>query len=313
MIIIRYCGGLGNQMFQYAVQLALTKKYKNQEIKGENFHYFLENEHNGFELGNYFNIDINLATRKELRKVYNGIIPKSFYKKLPKKIRKFILIKYQYKYLSLMNLIFRRKRKSLITDDKFNNYVDKIDNLNMGNWYLRGFWQRTEYFENYRKDILRAFPLKCTISEEEKKIVKKLENGQYIAVHIRGGDFINPKYNLCDINYYQQALNEINKENLPLVVFTDDKKYSKELLKKFNVVYYISHDVNNSIADMYMLSMSKKLIISNSTFAFWGAYLSEIIDQEVICPKYATWDGTNYRFFTQRNFWKVVDNRKKRL
>lgn len=305
VIIVRYCGGLGNQMFQYAVQLALTKKYKNQEIKGENFYYFLENEHNAFELETYFNIDINLATKKELKLVYNGIIPKPFYKK-------FLLIKYPYKCLSLMNLSF--KKKCLITDDKFNNYVKKLDNLSIGNWYLRGFWQKTEYFENYRKDILSVFPLKCTISEEEKKIVKKLENGQYIAVHVRGGDFIGPKYNskfnLCGINYYQQALKEINKENLPLVVFTDDIKYSKELLNKFNVAYYISHDVNNSIADMYMLSMSKKLIISNSTFAFWGAYLSKIVDQEVICPKYATWDGTNYRFFTQRNFWKVVDNRK---
>ena len=201
----------------------------------------------------------------------------------------------------------------VINDEKHNNYVEKIHDLGNGDWYLRGLWQRVDYFEKNRQDILNAFPLKCEISFEEKEIVTKLKNGQYIAVHVRGGDFMNSKFNLCDANYYERAIKEINDENLPLVVFTDDEKYSKKLLEKFNIAYYISHDIDNSIVDMYMLSMAKKVIVSNSTFAFWGAYLSEIENQEVICPKYATWDGSCYRLFTQRNFWKVLDNSKKEV
>ena len=42
MIVIRYCGGLGNQMFQYAMQYSLTRKYPSQVIKGENFHYNID-------------------------------------------------------------------------------------------------------------------------------------------------------------------------------------------------------------------------------------------------------------------------------
>ena len=37
MIIVKYQGGLGNQMFQYAMQLSLIHKYKHQEIKGDNY------------------------------------------------------------------------------------------------------------------------------------------------------------------------------------------------------------------------------------------------------------------------------------
>jgi hypothetical protein len=207
-----------------------------------------------------------------------------------------------------MNLILKNKNKKVIWDDDYNNYIDAIDNINIGVWYLSGFWQRTDYFEDYREDIINAFPLKPNISNTEKEIVEKLEKGEYIAIHIRGGDFINSRFNLCGIDYYEKAIQEINRERFPLVVFTDDQKYATKLLEKYNIAYFISHGVYNSIVDMYMMSRAKKLIISNSTFAFWGAYLSTIDGQEVISPKYATWDGSKYSFFTQRNFWKVIDN-----
>lgn len=301
MIIVKYSGGLGNQMFQYAMHFALQKKYKNQEVKGEKFHYLVTPEHNGFELEKIFDIDINWATQEELREfpiICKIVSPRNNINKIILKINKFI------------KKITSRK-KIIYDDEKFNNYVDKIDNLNTGKWYLDGFWQRTDYFEDYRNDIIKVFNLKCTISPEEIDIVNKLKNGEIIAIHVRGGDFINPKHNLCNGEYYEQAIKEINKENLPMVVFTDDKEYAKKILGKFNIIKYISHGVLNSKIDMYMLSMSKKVIISNSTFAFWGVYLSNINEQKVICPKYATYDGKDYRKFPKREFWKDLDNSKK--
>lgn len=313
MIIIKYQGGLGNQMFQYAMQLALMKKYKNQEIKGDNFYFSLNDEHNGFELEQYWGININVPTKKELRKVYNGIIQTS---KITNKLKRFIIRKSENKYQYVMDFFFKNKKNAIIKDDeKFNNYVDKIENLYTGNWYLVGFWQRTDYFEEYREDIINAFKLNCIVSTEEADIVEKLKNGEFVAVHVRGGDFIssknNSKHNLCDYNYYEQAIEELNKEKLPLIVFTDDEEYSKKILSKYNVFKFINHGATNSVVDMYMLSMAKKVIISNSTFAFWGAYLSNIKDQQVICPKYATWNENNYRHFPKRDFWKTLDNSKK--
>lgn len=309
MIIVRYEGGLGNQMFQYAMQLSLTNKYKGQEVKGDNSYFFLNKEHNGFELERHWGIDINVATKEEIKKVYNGIILTS----KTNKIKRFIIKRIEKKYQYLMDKFFRSKMNCIIRDDeKFNNYVDKIEMLDTDNWYLSGFWQRTDYFEKYRESILKVFKLNCVVSPEEINIVEKLKNGQLIAVHVRGGDFINSKnnskHNLCDYNYYEQAINEINKENLPLIVFTDDKEYSKKILSKHNIVQYINHGVENSLIDMYMLSMAKKVIISNSTFAFWGAYLSNIKEQQVICPKYATCKGEDYRYFPKRDFWKVIEN-----
>lgn len=47
MILIRYRGGLGNQMFQYAFQLAVQQKYTDVSVLADLSHYTLNHEHNG--------------------------------------------------------------------------------------------------------------------------------------------------------------------------------------------------------------------------------------------------------------------------
>ncbi|HIQ94242.1 TPA: alpha-1,2-fucosyltransferase [Candidatus Ventrenecus stercoripullorum] len=312
MIVIRYCGGLGNQMFQYAMQYSLTRKYPSQVIKGENFHYNIEHEHNGFELDNVFKIKIKLASKADFRKVYNGLIYSKKCQKLPKNIKRFILHNFQNKYLSIMNRIFRKKAKKTIYDDSQNNYVDKIDELQNGDWYLRGFWQRTDYFEPYRDELINIFSLESKLSDFDKKLLKKLSSKEVVAVHVRGGDFLNAKYNLCDISYYKKALDIINPNNLPLVIFTDDVEYAKNFFKNYTIDAIISHDITQSKIDMYMMSKAKSIVISNSTFSFWGAYLSTIKSQEVVAPRYASWDGKQYRLFPVRKKWIIVDNSNER-
>lgn len=309
MIIIRFCGGLGNQMFQYAMYLSLKQKYPNNVVKAEIFHYNIENEHNGFELTKVFNLDIDYATKKELRKVFNGIIFDEKYSCFPPIIKSFLLKSFQNRYLSLANRVFVQKSKMLIFDDPENRFVKKINQLENGNWYLRGFWQRTDYFEKIRNCILKSFNLTCKLSKNDLELCNLLLSGKCIAVHVRGGDFISPKYNLCDFSYYSKALKKI-KSSLPLIVFTDDVNYAKNLFQKFTVKAFVSHDISKSKIDMYMMSMSKKIILSNSTFSFWGAYLSTIKNQCVIAPKYASLDGTIYRLFPKRNSWIIVDNKK---
>lgn len=311
MIIVRFCGGLGNQMFQYAMYLSLKHKYPNNIVKAEIFHYNIENEHNGFELPEVFNLDIDYANKKELRKVYNGIIFDEKYSYLSPKIKLFLLKSFQNKYLSIVNRIFMNKAKMLILDDSENRFVEKINYLSNGNWYLRGFWQRTDYFEEARDYILNSFDLTCQLSKNDLELCDLLLSGKCIAVHVRGGDFISPKYNLCDFSYYNSALKKI-KTKLPLIVFTDDVNYARSLFQKFTVKAFVSHDVSNSKIDMYMMSLSKKIILSNSTFSFWGAYLSKIKHQFVVAPKYASLDGTTYRLFPSRDSWLIIDNKKER-
>ena len=58
MIVIRYTGGLGNQMFIYAMNVVLKNKFPNEKIYADLSRYDITNEHDGFDIKKYFEICI---------------------------------------------------------------------------------------------------------------------------------------------------------------------------------------------------------------------------------------------------------------
>ena len=98
MILIRYRGGLGNQMFQYAFQLAVQQKYTDVSVLADLSHYTLNHEHNGFELQKYFEIELQTARENEIRRFSPYYAPSSFVCKLPAAARNFLTEHYQYRY-----------------------------------------------------------------------------------------------------------------------------------------------------------------------------------------------------------------------
>lgn len=306
MIIVRYCGGLGNQMYQYAMQVVLEEKYPQQTFKADLFHYNLLNEHNGFELDKYFNLKINVANYKEVRRVFNGLIPRKIYRVLPINCRKKIAYKYQNKYWTLRNRIYPNRNTHVIQDNSIDSFYGK--DLTHGDWYIRGMWQNLAWFDQYRDRIVNKFLWDIMLNDAEQKILEELKQGDAVAIHIRGGDFLNPTYNLCDANYYNNAYNLIDKPSKPVYIFTDDKEYAESMFKSLKIKGIVSHDLDNSIKDMYMMSQSKYLIISNSTFSFWGAYLNTNINGTIVAPEFAIFNGKSYNKFPIRKEWKLVYN-----
>ena len=98
MIIIKIMGGLGNQMFQYAFQLAVQQKYTDVSVLADLSHYTLNHEHNGFELQKYFGIELQTAKENEIRKFSPYYAPSFFVCKLPAAARNFLTEHYQYRY-----------------------------------------------------------------------------------------------------------------------------------------------------------------------------------------------------------------------
>ena len=110
MILIRYRGGLGNQMFQYAFQLAVQQKYTDVSVLADLSHYTLNHEHNGFELQKYFGIELQTAKENEIRKISPYYVPSSLACKLPVAARNFLTEHYQYRYAE------KEKKKTQSTD-----------------------------------------------------------------------------------------------------------------------------------------------------------------------------------------------------
>lgn len=307
MIIIKYNGGLGNQMFQYANQIALENRYKNQIIKADLSHYQLWNEHNGYELHKVFNIKLNLAHPKEIRPLTNSYIVSAKLQFLPDAVKHFLAYKYSYWYYRIGNVLKPHKQKTDVRDGLYNEYNPQVEYLKEGSWYIHGVWLNTKYFSEYKEIISVSYSLKCELNQLDAIALEQLRTGKAIAVHVRGGDFNNKYFDLCDKNYYRSALkNFLN--NLPIYIFTDDIPFAKNKLAGMNIAGFISHGITESKKDMYMLSMSKYIILSNSTFAFWGAYLNTE-KKIVVAPKYARFDGRTYWRFPVEDEWEVIDNR----
>ena len=304
MIIVKYCGGLGNQMYQYAMQAVLEKRFPEQQFKADLSHYSLFDEHNGFELDRYFGLRFVYASRKEVRHVYAGLVPGKWWKFCPRAFRDFVVHKLQWRYLRLMERLRPSLAERTVTESEL---PEKMAEMGTGDWYLRGMWQRVELFEQYRKEIIEAFDLKPELTAQEQSIVSDLREGKAIAVHVRGGDFLKgTTFNLCGEEYYSRAL-QLFSQQLPLYVFTDDKGYASTLLKDHPVKAYVSHRIDESIKDMYMMSCARYQLITNSTFSFWSAFLNRQAEL-VVCPKYATKTQNGYVEATGKSDWIVVEN-----
>lgn len=304
MIIVKFCGGLGNQMYQFAMLIALKEKYSNQVIKADISHYKLFEEHNGFELDTYFGIQLNYASYQEVKRVYPGLTPRKSCLFLPWSVRDYIVHKLQWKYNSICEKLRPTIAKKTITES---NWDEKNKLLGTGDWYLNGMWQNTEYFQEYQKDIIAAFDMNPEIDETDSEIVRQLKNGDAIAVHVRGGDFLRGNtFNLCGKEYYNEALSHFS-EIKPLYIFTDDGLYAKKLFNNYKIAGIVSHNINESIKDMYMMSQAKKLVISNSTFSFWSAFLN-MNAEKIICPRYATKNENGYTNACFKSDWDIIDN-----
>ena len=152
--------------------------------------------------------------------------------------------------------------------------------------FYDGYWQSYQYFDSWRDVILKEFTFP-KISMEDKlnfELNERLKNEENsVGIHIRRGDYLkNWKYcGLCGIDYYQKAIAYILEhiKSPKFFLFSDDIDWVKEnispLLKGYGVTFVNWNHSINSYKDMQLMAMCKNLIIANSSFSWWAAYLNQ--------------------------------------
>lgn len=116
----------------------------------------------------------------------------------------------------------------------------------------------------------------------DRSIFPKPNSLNFTTVHVRRGDFLDvPRFHpTLSPEYYSNALSILNTgeaSKLPLVVATDDRRYSHSLFQ--NVL--ISN--GDELFDLELIAGSRFIIMANSSFSWWGAFLSNA--EKVICPR----------------------------
>jgi len=154
---------------------------------------------------------------------------------------------------------------------------------------LVGYFQSEKYFKHIEDDIRSEFTFKkdyLEACESHRSNVK-----ESIALHIRRGDFLinSVNHHNLSLSYYENALKEFSDDQ-PVVIFSDDPQWCKEQ-ELFSSDRFLVSESENSYVDLCLMSMCSDYIIANSTFSWWGAWLSHNKNKTVLYPD--QWFGPN--------------------
>lgn len=272
MIIVKLMGGLGNQMFQYALGRRLALE-RGVPLKLD-LSWFDSHDKRKFEL-DQFNIEAEIAAREEIEKFppfSRNRLLRGVYNRIERRIPYHARI------------VFREQS----TGD-FDPRVLKIN----GNRVLEGYWQSEKYFSEIRGILLREFVFKYEQDAKSREMAEQIQKKESVSLHIRRGDYvhdplINQIHGLCSFDYYQKAVNYITEKmpNCHFYIFSDDHSWVCENFKLDYPVTLIDHNnASRNYEDLRLMSLCRHNIIANSTFSWWGAWLGTNPGKIVIAPQ----------------------------
>lgn len=270
MKIVNILGGLGNQMFEYAMYLALKDAHPQEDIKVCTRSFCGYGLHNGLEIQKIFGVELPEASLWELTKVAYPF--------------------FNYKTWQVMRH-FLPVRKSM-TRGGFDIPFDFSQVTREDSCYYEGYWQNEKNFRHIREKILKAYTFPELEDGKNKTLVERLKTANAVSCHIRRGDYLKePSMCVCTPSYYARAIAEMNEKANPdlYVIFSDDIQWCKEnlcgLIGNSDVVFVDWNKGEQSFRDIQLMTICKHNITANSSFSWWGAWLNQNEDKVVIAPE----------------------------
>lgn len=265
MIIVKVSGGLGNQMFQYALyrKLIYIGKDAYLDLSG----YKEKSAKREFKL-NIFNVNYKTASVSNSRKL--GECTYTLVDKLRRKIK--------------------GEKKSYYSEDLDKGFQPEI--FNRDNIYLDGYWQCEKYFMDIRNIILKEFCFPEQISQYSQKMLSEIKQKQAVSIHVRRGDYLESSNkqiygNICTKEYYVNSICWFKKNlsNPCFFIFSDDIEWSRENLWEPGMKIIEHNKDKEDYEDIFLMSKCAHHIIANSSFSWWGAWLGTNEDKIVIAPE----------------------------
>jgi len=269
MVVITLKGGLGNQLFQYAFGRRIAIE-RNEQL--------------------YFNIRPLISNR-------NKATPRDF------KLEGFpgTKIAGEEEVATFNDLYYGTHEAIIISDENTakENISSTINNPKVKAILLDGYFQDEFYFETCKeliRDEIRSFLdqyyMKATLPAN---VVPA--NQETVCIHLRRTDYLEPEkmlvHGICDLDYYEKALDIIySKLSDPhFYLFSDDPQEAEQLFdnilaNKTNVSAIMdkSPSKDNDLIELALMTRCKNFILANSSFSWWGSYLSDADPKLVVAP-----------------------------
>jgi len=267
MIVMRLMGGLGNQMFQYALGRRLARErgvplkldlswFQGSAARAE--HAMRE-----YALGGW-RIRASAAT--------------------PEELARFAAWRRVLSALTGRNVAVVKER-----GPEFHPEVLRVP----GHAYLIGYWQSERYFSSIRDVLLEEFSLSAEPCAHAAALARTMPPSTAVAVHVRRGDYASVAYThdfhgLCSPEYYQEAARRIADQitNPAFFVFSDEPDWARDNLQLGWPTTYVTHGGGCAPhQDIWLMSRCAHHIIANSSFSWWGAWLCRNEAKIVVAPR----------------------------
>lgn len=277
MIILKIRGGIGNQLFQYALGRTLALKYNSTLILDTTWY--------------------RGADRKFTLDQFNTV---------------YFKVKISNRFL-LRAANFLLKTRIIKDTDTF----EKIDIKPKENVFLYGDWgSYPKYFGEEEKNIIKREITPKIPSASFLRHSQNIDKDNSVAVHIRRGDFLRPKdpHVVLDKKYYLEAIANITNGQKPsnpqITIFSDDPEWCKENIKINNFKINIFHDLRVSdLEQLFLISAHKDIVMSNSGFSWWAAFLNQNPNKIIITPKIWQKDELRNKRFMKDSIlptWRII-------
>jgi hypothetical protein len=283
-------GGLGNQLFQFAAALSFSQK---QEI--EIFEKLGKPRLNSRGEPELFSLTVGQITSVTRRAEDNLLLRKSSgyilrSKIWPRKFEKFITIR-----------VLTDFAASIIQTLNFRNFFYPVSISEVGykkiqikrfvtwffNPFLIGYFQSSVWPQEV-KGKLQSLNL-IQEGPEIKKLRQEAQLQPPVVIHIRRGDYKSEStFGLPGENYYRDAMTIVNRQypTNSIWVFSDEESEARKILNWLPAerVRYIPDVDGESAASLMAMRLGCAYVIANSTFSWWGAFLSECEEPLVVAP-----------------------------
>jgi hypothetical protein len=270
MITVALRGGLGNQLFQYALGRSLELE-RGDEVRFDP-HGVEEDQLREYRLDKFRTCAI-LATTAEVRRARGVDRPRLF------------------RVASGMAARFRPYHRRRVVVERGYGFDPRIRRVPRS-CLLRGYWQDERYFRGIRNTLLDELTPRDDPGPRARALMARMDATTSVSVHVRRGDYVwkasaARTHGVCPPRYYERAA-ALLLDRVPgahFFVFSDDVDWAREHLQLgAETIFVDGGGPERDYEDLQLMRSCRHHIVANSSFSWWGAWLCRRPDPLIVAP-----------------------------
>jgi len=261
------CGGLGNQLFQYAFARAVSLRASVPLV---------------LDAASMFRRDFLYRRQFELD-LFN----------LPEEVKIVRNPEWMHR-LRRRSLEFLNRKQILEQKTLLVEKTPHVLEEDLLSWSPRrrvrvmGFWQSESYFQDHAGLIRQELSFRDSPSEAVRPLLEAVKSSESICVHLRRIQYARTLGN----PYYEQALRYLREQmNSPRVfVFSDDPEAAQAFAGRYPDATPVQIPGATHVDEFRLMTACRHYVLANSSFSWWAAWLGEKEGSQTVAPSVDIWD-----------------------